>query len=300
MLEFEKRAEIWDKVKMLAIVNYSFLRENIRMAAKSEKHLKLSDYIEDLQSKGRYWFTKSEAMKALGVETAPFHKATHRLIQQTKMMRVRNGFYVIIPAEYRNSNGLPPTHYIDALMKFMKQPYYVGVLSASALHGAAHQSPQELQVVTSKPIPMIESGATRIRFITKKDLERTPVQQMKTPTGFIQVSTPEATVFDLLRYVRVAGHLDNVTTAIVELIETIDPIKLVKAASNERDFSYVQRLGYLAERFSSNKNVAKALHQLLEKKRPGFIFLRPDDRKGVTEKNEKWSVFVNTEVEPDL
>lgn len=270
------------------------------MSATKEKHHKLSDYVESLQSQGRYWFTKSDAMKALRVATAPFHKATHRLTKQTKIMRIRNGFYVIIPAEYRNSKGLPPTHYIDALMKFMKQPYYVGVLSASALHGAAHQSPQELQVVTSKPIPMIESGATRIRFITKKDIEKTPVQQMKTPTGFIRVSTPEATALDLLRYVRLAGHLDNVTTAIVELLETISPLKLAQVAGLEKDFSYVQRLGYLSERFSTNKKVVKVLHQLLEKKRPGFIFLRPDVRKGVTEKNEKWNVFVNTDVEPDL
>jgi len=270
------------------------------MSAISEKHLKLADYIETLQSQGRYWFTKSDAMKALGVATPAFHKATHRLTQQTKLMRIRNGFYVIVPAEYRKAKSLPTTFYIDALMKFMKQPYYIGALSAAALHGAAHQSPQELQVVTSKSIPMIESGATRIRFITKKDIEKTPVQQVKTPTGFMQVSTPEATTLDLLRYVRVAGHLDNVTTAIVELLETINPAKLVQVAKLEKEFSYVQRLGYLIDRFSKNKTAAKELHHLFEKKRPGFIFLRPDDRKGITEKNEKWNILVNTEVEPDL
>lgn len=285
---------------MLAFAKYPVSRDNTRMSATIKKPLKLADYLESLQSQGRYWFTKSEAMKAMGVQMPAFHKATHRLIRQTKMMRVRNGFYVIIPAEYRNSKGLPPTHYIDALMKFLKQPYYVSVLSASALHGASHQSPQELQVVTSKPIPMIESGTTRIRFMTKKDLEKTPVQQMKTPTGFIQVSTPEATILDLLRYVRIAGHLDNATTAIVELLETINPTKLAQVASLEKELSYVQRLGYLADCFSNNKKVVRELHLLIEKRRPGFIFLRPDERRGVTEKNEKWSVFVNTEVKPDI
>ncbi|MGZ3745169.1 MAG: type IV toxin-antitoxin system AbiEi family antitoxin domain-containing protein [Pseudobdellovibrionaceae bacterium] len=270
------------------------------MSAKGEKHLKLIDYIETLQSQGRYWFTKSEALKALAITTPAFHKATLRLIQKTKLMRIRNGFYVIVPAEYRKTKSLPATFYIDALMKFMKQPYYVGALSAAALHGAAHQSPQELQVVTSKPIPMIESGATRIRFITKKDVRTTPVQQLQTPTGFMEVSTPEATIFDLLRYVRLAGHLDNVTTAIVELLETIHPTKLVQVAKLEKEFSYVQRLGYLVDRFSPNKVISMELHRLLEKKRPGFIFLRPDQRKGITERNEKWNVFVNTEVEPDL
>ncbi len=156
------------------------------MTAIAKKNLKLVEFAEDLQSQGRYWFTKVEALKALRVTAPAFHKATHRLIQQTKLTRIRNGFYVIVPVEYRRSKGLPATYYIDSLMKFMKQPYYVGVLSAAALHGAAHQSPQELQIVTSRPIPLIEIGQTRIRFITKKEVGKTPVQQVKTLTGYIQ------------------------------------------------------------------------------------------------------------------
>jgi predicted transcriptional regulator of viral defense system len=270
------------------------------MSAITEKQLKLAAFTESLQAQGRYWLTKSEAVKSLGITAPAFNKAALRLIQQTKLMRIRNGFYVIIPAEYRKTKGLPPTYYIDTLMKFLKQPYYVGVLSAAALHGAAHQSPQELQVVTSRPMPMIESGPTRIRFITKKNVENTPVEKIKTPTGFINVSTPEATALDLLRYVRLAGHLDNVTTAIVELLEKISPAKMTQAAKVEKELSCVQRLGYLVDRFSSHKAVSNELFQFIKNRMPGFIFLRPDQRKGVIEKNEKWNVLVNTEVDPDL
>ena len=285
---------------MLTFANYPYLSDNLRMATMIEKHQKLSEYIENLETQGRAYFTKKEADENLGLTTTAFHKATRRLIQQTKLMRIRNGFYVIIPAASRKSGALPATHYIDALMKFLKQPYYVGALSAASLYGASHQSPQELQVMTTKPTPLIEAGPTRIRFITKKDLEKTPVQQIKTPTGFIQVSTPEATLLDLLRYVRLSGHLDNVTTAIVELLESIDAKKLIQVAKLEKELSYVQRLGFLIDRFSKNKTVTKELHQFIEKKNPSFIFLRPDQRKGVIERDEKWNVFVNTEVEPDL
>lgn len=270
------------------------------MSASKEKHIKLADFAESVQSKGKYWFTKSEAIKELGITEAAFNKAAHRLILQTKIMRVRNGFYVIIPPEFRSSQGLPPTYYIDALMKFSRQPYYVGILSAASLHGASHQAPQELQVVTSKPLKLIEIGQTRIRFITKKEILATSIQQVKTPTGFINVSTPAATVLDLLRYVRVAGHLDNVTTAIAELIENMNAAELLKEAKNEKELSYVQRLGFLVDKFSMNNVVSRELHILIEKKKPGFIFLRPDKRRGVVEKNNKWNVLVNTTVEPDL
>lgn len=270
------------------------------MAAIAEKHQKVSEYLELVQSQGRYWITKPETIKTLGITLSAFYSAVHKLTKQGKLLRIRNGFYTIIPPEYRNSKGLPPSHYIDALMKFLKQPYYVGVLSAAALHGASHQSPQELQVVTSKAIPLIEVGSSRIRFIKKKDMGSTPVEQMKTPTGYINVSSPAATIFDLLRYARVAGYLDNVATVIAEMTENINSTDLAKSAKQEKDVSHIQRLGFLIDRFSENKVAARELHQVLKKKSPSYVFLRADKRKGVLEKDEKWNILVNTKVEPDL
>ena len=48
----------------------------------------------------------------------------------------RRGFFVIVPLEYRQSAAPPPDWYIDALMKSCGRQYYVGLLSAAALHGA--------------------------------------------------------------------------------------------------------------------------------------------------------------------
>lgn len=265
-----------------------------------EKHQKMSDYLDLVQSHGKYWITKSDAMKTLKITDPAFRKAVNRLVKQDKLVRIRNGFYVIVPPEYRATKGLPPTHYIDALMKFLKQPYYIGMLSASALHGTSHQSPQELQVVTSKVIPLIEVGQSRIRFVTKKDVEKTPIQKVKTPTGYVNTSTPSATIFDLLRYIRIAGHLNNATTVIVEMMENINTTELTKIAKQEKDASHIQRLGFLIDHFSKNEIASRELYKLIEKKNPSYTFLRADKRKGILKKDDKWNVLVNTIVEPDL
>ncbi len=107
----------------------------------------------------------------------------------------------------------------------------------------------------------------------------------------MNVSTPVATVLDLIRYVRIAGHLDNVATVLVELIENINAADLLKEAKNEKELSYIQRLGFLVDKFSKNKSISRELHAIIVKKKPGFIFLRPDSRKGVVEKNNKWNVI---------
>ena len=82
-------------------------------------------------------------------------------------MRIRSGFFVIIPLEYRSTMTLPPEWFIADLMACLEQPYYVGLLSAASLHGAAHQQPQQFQVVTTVPQREIRKKGLAIRFFFK-------------------------------------------------------------------------------------------------------------------------------------
>jgi hypothetical protein len=93
------------------------------------------------------------------------------------------------------------------------------VAAAAVLHGASHQAPQEFQVVTDRPLPLIEVGWLRLRFVKKVHLAETPTRPVRTPTGDMKVSAPEATAFDLVRYPEHAGSLSNVATALAELAE---------------------------------------------------------------------------------
>ena len=259
----------------------------------------LLNFVEELQAQGRLVFTSEEAQKKLGESPNAFIKASLRLIRKDKLFRPTTGFYVIIPTEYRSGKSVPSEWYIDALMKFHGLPYYVGCLSAAALHGAAHQAPQELQVITTKPIRSITTHRTRIRFLTKKDLSDTLVQEMKTHTGYFKVSTPEATSLDLIRYYRWAGYLNNVATVLSELSERIDPKKLVHTAKTEAEIAQAQRLGYLLEKYG-NKKSASELCKWTSEQETKFIPLRPGWNGEILARDEKWRVLVNDDVEPDL
>ncbi len=263
------------------------------------KRDRLLSYIEELQAHGRLIFTATEAQKTLGNSPNAFIKASLRLIQKNKLFCPTSGFYVIIPTEYRSGKSVPPEWYIDSLMKFHRLPYYVGGLSAAALHGAAHQAPQELQVVTTKPLRMIATHRTRIRFLTKKAIAETPIQEMKTHTGFFKVSTPEATAFDLIRYYRWAGYLNNVATVLAELSERIDPKKLVFAALAGGEVAQAQRLGYLLDHYGEKKKVAE-LRKWLSEKETKLVPLRPGWKGEVTTQDKKWRILVNDIIETDL
>lgn len=131
----------------------------------------LAKYLEYLQSRGRYTFVLSDILKEFNVSEAALRLALNRLRLKGRVRSVYQGFYIIIPPEYSVHGVLPAIQFIDDLMHYLNKPYYVGLLSAAALHGAAHQQPQESYVITVRPAqrPLI-SGGVKINFMIKSKI----------------------------------------------------------------------------------------------------------------------------------
>lgn len=110
----------------------------------------VSDLLDDFQRKGLYGFDRSNVEAALPVSTAAVGKALKRLSEKGRVIRLRKGFHAIVPVEFA-IQGIPPSDwYLDDLMRSLDLPYYIGLLSAAALHGAAHQQVQQLQIVVPR------------------------------------------------------------------------------------------------------------------------------------------------------
>ena len=127
-------------------------------------------YIEGLLGRGRRTFTGVEAQQALGTSPAATYQSLRRLQKDRWLAMPRRGFYLIVDPEHRQLGALPPTSWIDDLMRFHAATYYVGLLSAAALHGAAHQQPQEFQVVAGAILRPLTVGRVRIRFFFRRDI----------------------------------------------------------------------------------------------------------------------------------
>ncbi len=124
----------------------------------------ISLLVEQLQSQGRYTFTRPEAESESKRSFVAAQTALRRLKEQGRIVSPRRGFYVIVPLEYRVTGSPPASWFIDELMLYLAQPYYVGLLSAAAIHGAAHQQPMVFQVVTNKPTREMRAGKVAIQF----------------------------------------------------------------------------------------------------------------------------------------
>lgn len=181
-------------------------------------------------------------------------------------------------------------------MNYLDQPYYVGLLTASALQGAAHQQPNEFQVLTTKQLRPLNIGRTCIKFYNKKNLQNIPIQKMKSEAGYFNVSSPEITAFDLIKYVKHVGAFHNVATVLQELSSKIDPEKLVEAASFF-DMPTIQRTGYILETFGEI-TVTKKLLLWINKKKIRYTSFR-SDQLCQGEKNTRWRLIINETIEVD-
>ena len=258
----------------------------------------LAEYIDRLQGSGRYSFREEEAARTLGGTSVARQAALRRLKKKARIVSPRRGFFVIVPVEYRSAGSPPASWFIDDLMAYLGQPYYIGLLSAAEIHGAAHQKPQVFQVITDVPTRPIEAGRLRIEFHRSRNIRQIPIERVKTETGSMQISTSEGTAIDLVRYSDASGHLDNVATVLVELAERIDPGKLAKVAAKGRHPD-AQRLGYLLERLGLRK-VAEPLAAVVATWRRRPVLLRPGRPAQGLQHDSRWFIVANEEVTADL
>lgn len=262
------------------------------------EHPKARQYLESLASTGRYSFSSAEAQSALGVSANATKLALNRLAKQGLVASPARGFYVIVPPEYRSLGCLPAEQFIAALMERLKLPYYVSLLSAAELHGAAHQRPQALQVFLANKRRPLVCGRVRVLFMVRKQLRAVPVQSINTPRGTLVISTPEATALDLVGYEQQTGGLNLVATVLSELAEKIDADKLAKAAS-AAPIVWAQRLGYLLEHIGAPEK-AGALKSYVRARAQKATLLLPGAASKSAKRNEDWKLRVNTKVETDL
>lgn len=256
-----------------------------------------SELIDEMASRGQYHFTTGEAVRRLGVSVAAARAALRRLQGKGLVAAPHRGFHVIVPPEYRRLGCLPADQLVPRLMEHLGLAYYAALLTAGRHHGAAHQQPQVFQVVVAQNRPPIACGEVRVSFVARRNAAEVPTVRLNTPRGHLEVSTPEATAFDLVGYPGRAGGLDNVATVLAELAERLDPAALASLASLS-PVPWAQRLGYLLEQVGAAdrtgplaEHVASVVNETTA--------LVPSAPAGGAPYDKRWRLLANVEVEAD-
>ncbi|HEY9560344.1 MAG TPA: type IV toxin-antitoxin system AbiEi family antitoxin, partial [Anseongella sp.] len=226
-----------------------------KLKAATNEAMTIEEYVNNTRAKGMYSFSWGKLKGNFDLSDKALYQALFRLSAKGKIALVRRGFYAIITPEYSRYGMLPPHLFIDDLMKSLNKRYYIGLFSAAALHGAAHQQPMEYYVLTEKPaLRDIKNEKLSINFYVKKDWSEDDIVQKKTDAGYINVSSPELTALDLLNYG--SFGINRIFTILQELSEVMKAPDLTRAARNYAQTTTVQRLGYLLDKEIGNAKLA--------------------------------------------
>jgi len=210
-----------------------------------------ASFVTSKLAEGRVCFSLDELLRKTGLAKSPANYQLWRLPNVHRIVR-RQDFFVIVRPEETVMGAPPATEWLDDYFKWLQRPYYyLGLLSAAAVHGSQPQAVQVVQVVSNFARRDIKVGRQTIRFYTKKHANRVPTQQVPGGRVLALVSTPEATVLDLLRYSGRIGGFDRAAETIQPLLPQLRAAELKKALDAEGEPALAQRLGYILE--SANK-----------------------------------------------
>lgn len=263
----------------------------------------LQSWVDQQMIRGRYIFTKEDVL-AQGLSQADdsLNTALSRLGKKGVIVSPWQNFYVVVPTEYRLKGNVPPSLYIDHLMKSLGRDYYVSLLSAAALNGAGHQRAMAFQVtVNGAPIHSGIKNGVRLDFTLRNPLPMMYVKQVKTQMGFINVSSPELTALDLVLNENKVGGLSRVTEVLIELAENMHFGESFTDLLTFFNAPVIQRLGYLLDLIEEHE-LADRLLMLAQKQSKLFRKIRLKQSKTQTDDmviDSRWKVIVNQEIETD-
>jgi predicted transcriptional regulator of viral defense system len=277
--------------------------QNFTLDLSRNNDISINQWLDSLQAKGVYSFSKRALQEANpGYSDIGIKRALNRLSTKGKIVSLYKGYYLIITPPFASRGILPPTMFLDALMKYLQRPYYVALLNAAAFHGASHQQPQEFFVMTDFPVlrPTRKKGL-KINYISIRDFPQSLIEKTKTEVGYLNVSNAALTACDLVQFERRIGGINRAAAVLIELMDVISPDQFTENIIKITPISILQRLGYLLEHVCINLELADALFEAIKKCNTIMyrIPLKPSQETRGFSSFNRWKVIGNTSITID-
>ena len=247
-------------------------------------------FVEQRLASGRVAFPFADLVKETGLSEIAAKRQLSRLGVRVTRVSPRQQFFLIVSPEHRAAGAPPVAWWLDDYFHWLGQPYYLALQSAASSFGSNPQALQVTQVMTRVPRRTLEIGRIRVQFFVKRALERTPTQRLANAFAPLQISTPEATGYDLIRYAPRIGGVGRAAETIAPLLPLIRPAELRRVLKIEDEPATAQRLGFVLEKLRAT-NLAKIVQDWLPSTLV-FVPLVPGSR-GDAPEIKRWRIINN-------
>jgi predicted transcriptional regulator of viral defense system len=268
----------------------------------------LEQFLDERLARGRSYFSRDEALKALSIPSRNFAAAVTRLINKSRLANPRHGFFLILRPEDKIIGAPDPVRWIDPLMKHQRVDYRISLLRAAAFHGSSHQAAMVFSLIVPRQLRDFELGRHRVQFLyqTPKAFSHVnrpdALDQIKSEEGFANVAGVELTLLDCARYFHKTGGISTVAQIAKDIGAKANSAKLASIAA-EYENSSVRRLGFLLDH-AGHERQARVLEPFAKKAKTATP-LNPANKPLVAslaehaQKNSRWKLLINEPVEID-
>ena len=250
-------------------------------------------FIDKRLALGRVTFSLDELTKESGISTIAAKHQLKRLHGKAIRVSPRQPFFLIISPEHRAMGAPPAIWWLQDYFNWLGGPYYLALQSAASEFGSSPQALQVTQVMTNLPRREIKVGRVQIRFFVKRVIRQTPIQQLPQAPAPLCISTPEATVFDLIRYANRIGGIDRAAETIKPLLPKLRVGELRRVLNAENTLPTAQRLGFVFEAIGARK-LADAVYNWLPERLIIVPLFPTKSEHGNFQIIERWRVLNNS------
>ncbi len=260
----------------------------------------------------------------LGVAAESLPSSLRRAVARGDFVRVCRGGWVARDDVCKSmQRPLPDLEvYVDDMMRHLGHGYYLGFNAAAAVHGAVRRGFSNTVVVTSaRTVHRIaarrrQSDTMVVTYMHSVDPHRRGFDRRRLPDGFyppetfVNYSTPEVTLLDMVRTPAQAGGLDQVATVALDLVECARlDLEALAAQALTYPETVRQRAGHIldavsgvagggldTDRLAATISPRAAVTPLM----PGVDrFFPPERDHSPVVLDARWRVRVNTFLDPD-
>ena len=222
----------------------------------------LTSWVHGRLISGHPSFTLEEALSASSLRRPVLATAIHRLKVRKLIVSPMRGFYVCVPDRYQLRGEVPPSYYVDDLMRHLERRYYLGLTSSAAIWGAGHQRIHKDFAVVTLPRMRGEGLAhDMLRLVYREQMPEPHIVTRNADGGVVRFADAVLTAFDIVRHADLVGGMSAAATILAELIEEVD----FSSASDLCAFVPCvvwQRLGYICEEVLGENEKADALYRV--------------------------------------
>lgn len=245
-------------------------------------------------SRGQSALTNEQLAELLNVPTTQIRQRLHEPRKRGEWVLPTSGLWIPVPLEYRAWGAPPGIEIIDHMMSFLETDYYIGWLTAAALHGASHQAPQIFQVATSRRVADRTVGRTTFDFVVRRDAGREDVQSRVTRTGRVRVAELPLTMCNVATDIVMSGGMSNVATVLIELSESHEfSVTDLLDEARRHPAAVIRRIGWVLDAFGSlEQDVLEQLRDAAQGGPASPSRLNPLKSAAGTV-DSSWNVYVN-------